>query len=76
MAQVTIYLEPEVAEKARKEAKANRTSLSKWIADLIRERTDDSWPESVKKLAGAWADFPTAEELRNPLGEDIPREDI
>jgi len=46
------------------------------VADLIREKTAARWPESVARLAGAWADFPTAEEIRAGLGEDLPREAI
>ncbi len=52
------------------------TSLSQWIADLIRERTAAVWPESVRKLAGAWQDIPFAEEIRDGMGEDMPREEI
>ena len=76
MAQITIYLEPEIASKARREAKAKNTSLSKWISELIRECTADAWPESVKQLAGAWSDFPTTTEIRKDLGNDVPREDL
>jgi hypothetical protein len=77
MAQVTIYLDPEVAEKARRAARSNKLSLSKWISELIRERTRDSWPDSVRSLAGAWsADCPAAEEMRRSLGRDVPREEL
>jgi len=45
-------------------------------ADQTREKPVSSWPESVKELAGAWPDFPTAEEIRSGLGEDVPREPL
>lgn len=32
------------------------------------------WPSAIRDLAGAWADLPTAEEIRKSLGEDLPRE--
>jgi hypothetical protein len=51
-------------------------SQSRWLADLIRERTAREWPPSVAALAGAWADLPIAEELRKGMTEDIPRESI
>ena len=51
-------------------------SKSKWVANLIKEKIADEWPESVKNLAGAWADFPSAEEIREGLGEDIKRENL
>ncbi|MFK7928022.1 MAG: hypothetical protein AB8H79_07520 [Myxococcota bacterium] len=50
--------------------------MSAWLARLIRQKTAVVWPEEVRALAGAWADdeFPTAEQLRGPLGSDVPRE--
>lgn len=74
MGQVTIYLDAEVEAKMRAAAKAMNTSLSQWIANAIREKTADVWPESVKELAGAWSDFPEIEEIRSGVGEDVPRE--
>lgn len=75
MSQVTIYLEPDLAEKARAAAEGAGVSQSKWIARLIEERLSSQWPESVKQLAGAWPeDFPEVEELRKAQGEDLPRE--
>ena len=51
-------------------------SKSKWVANLIKEKIADEWPESVKNLAGAWTDLPSAEEIREGLVEDIKREDF
>ena len=74
MTQITIYIDQETAERMRAFVEARRISQSKWIAELIRERLHNEWPDSIVELAGAWADFPTAEELRQELGQDIPRE--
>lgn len=74
MGQVTIYLDPETEAKLHEAAKKNGLSLSKWVANLIREKTATSWPSSITKLAGAWKDMPTAEEIRGGTGEDLPRE--
>lgn len=76
MAQVTLYLDPGTEEKLRAAARAAGVSNSRWVADLIRERTASEWPESVRGLAGAWADFPTAEELRAGLAADVPRKPL
>jgi hypothetical protein len=34
------------------------------------------WPDSLVKLVGSWADddFPSHEEIRAGIGEDLPRE--
>lgn len=75
MSQVTIYLEPKLAEKARAAASSQGLSQSKWIAQLIEERLRSEWPESVKRLAGSWPEtFPEAEVLRETQGDDLPRE--
>ena len=76
MAQITIYLDSEIAEKARIAAKSSRMSVSRWISQLISERTSKTWPEAVRDMAGAWSDFPTAEEIRKGLGTDVRREDF
>jgi len=76
MGQVTIYLDDEIESKMRESAEAMKLSKSKWIADLIKEKIADEWPESVRKLAGSWKDFPLAEEIRKTTGKDILREGL
>jgi len=76
MSRVTIYIDPETEAKVRDAAKAKRISLSKWIAGVIRKEVADEWPESVRGLAGAWADFPDLHDIREGLGEDVPRETL
>jgi hypothetical protein len=74
MGQVTLYLDAETEIKMKDAARAAGVSQSRWVAEVIREKTATRWPESIARLAGAWADFPTAEEIRAGLGEDVPRE--
>lgn len=74
MGQVTLYLDSDTEARMKEAAKAAGVSQSRWLADLIRDRTANEWPPSVAALAGTWADMPTAEELRQGTGEDVPRE--
>ena len=76
MGQVTIYLDNELESKVQQLTKSMHISKSKWVANLIKEKIADEWPESVKNLAGAWTDLPSAEEIREGLGEDIKREGL
>ena len=76
MGQVTIYLDNETEKKMLTMVKKSGISRSKWIAELIREKTSITWPENVRKLAGAWGDLPTAEETRAEMGSDSKREPI
>ena len=43
-------------------------------AHLVSETVSSQWPEWVARLAGAWPDFPTAEEICAGVGKDVPRE--
>lgn len=76
MGQVTIYLDAETEKKMLKIVKQKGVSKSKWIACLIKEKTTDSWPESVRGLAGSWTDLPAAEELREEVASDVEREPL
>lgn len=74
MGQVTIYIDDDTERKMLKMIEKRGISKSKWIAELIREKASTTWPEYVVKLAGAWKDLPTAEEIRKKMGNDAPRE--
>ena len=78
MGQVTLYLDPETESKMKTAAKSAGVSQSRWVADLIREKTATQWPESLRELAGSWTDddFPSLEEIRAGMGEDAPRESL
>lgn len=76
MAQVTIYLDDETVARLRAAARAAGQSMSAWLADLVRARTRQEWPEEVARLAGAWKDLPTAEELRRGQPGDTKREPL
>ena len=58
MPQVTLYIDEETDAKARTAAEATGVSYSRWVADLIRSRTRDQWPESIQRMAGGIPDFP------------------
>jgi hypothetical protein len=74
MAQVTIYLDDEVLALVKAATKISGISQSQWIAEAVRLRVKKEWPDSVVAMAGAWRDFPTAEEIRESQGPDSSRE--
>ena len=76
MGQVTIYLDAETERKMQKIIKKRGVSKSKWVSDLIKEKTVSIWPETITELAGAWADMPTSEKIRKKMGRDSCREII
>ena len=76
MGQITIYLDSETERKMINTIKKSGKSKSKWVAELIREKTASCWPENIINLAGAWSDLPTPEEIRKEMGHDVKRESI
>ena len=76
MAQLTLYIDEDTETRMRKAAKAAGLSASRWVANLIRERTAERWPESVREMMGSWPDIPTADDLREELPADVPREPL
>ena len=76
MGQLTIYIDNETEKKMTNMVKKSGMSKSKWIAELIREKTANSWPDSVVQVAGSWKDMPTAEVIRKNMGRDVDREKI
>lgn len=76
MAQVTVYLDDETAERARSAARAAGLSQSRWLAELIREKTSREWPVAVREAAGSWPEFPETDQIREASGSDIEREEL
>ena len=75
MGQVTIYLDKEIENKLKTAAKSSNLSVSKWVANIIKEKISTEWPADVVELAGSWKDnFPTLEEIRSTAGDDTERE--
>ena len=74
MAQITIYLDDEVLALVKSATKTGGISQSQWIAGAVRRRVKTEWPAAVLAMAGAWPDFPTAEEIRDSRGADASRE--
>lgn len=74
MAQITIYLDDDTTAVLKAAVKQAGVSQSQWIAEAVRQRARKEWPASVRALAGAWRNFPTAEQIRNQHGWDMLRE--
>ena len=74
MAQLTIYLPDEIEQKARRAAKVDRKSVSRWVAEQVSRKLEDAWPQAVLDAAGAAPDFPDVVKFRKGLGRDAARE--
>jgi hypothetical protein len=70
MAQVTLYLPDDIAERIRLEAKRSHKSVSAYMADLAtRELAPAGWPPGFAELWGSW-------EGSFPMAEDPPPDEI
>jgi hypothetical protein len=76
MGQITIYLDDETEKRLRSAAEGEGLPVSRWIGQLIQARMRNEWPQSVREMAGAWPDFPKLSEIREPQGDDLPREEF
>jgi predicted transcriptional regulator len=73
VAQVTLYLDDETADRLEKAAKQAGLSRSRFLANLVREKTALEWPQAVRDLAGAWRELESAKGLRRRTGRDVRR---
>jgi hypothetical protein len=76
MGQITIYLDDQTEVLVKAAVRAAGVSQSKWVADVVRERVRNQWPDSIRSLAGAWSDLPTAEQMRRRQSADLLREPL
>jgi hypothetical protein len=54
MPQLAIYIDDKLSRQLNKAIKVSGKSRSKWVADLIKAKLKDEWPEDFFKLAGSW----------------------
>lgn len=76
MAQITLYLDDETQRLVAQAAKAAHLSKSTWVAGVIQRSLASEWPQDIRRLSGAWKDFPSLEELRAEGVGDLPREEL
>jgi hypothetical protein len=73
MAQVTIYVDAETERRLKAAARKAGVSVSRWVGELVENRTRRDWPAAARELAGAWPDFPDLSDLRAAAGKDLTR---
>ena len=63
MLQLAIYIDDNLSKKLNKVIKISEKSRSKWVADLIKAKLKDEWPEDFFKLAGSWEGKETPKDI-------------
>lgn len=64
MAQITLYVPDEVADRIKREAKKAHKSVSAYVTELASKQISRrAWPARFTSLYGSWkGDFPTPED--------------
>ncbi len=76
MAQVTIYIPNDLESQIKAMASSLNISISKFISTILEQKVQNEWSSGSRKLAGAWDDFPTLQEIRANQGNDAKREEF
>jgi len=76
MPQLHLYLPKEIAEEVRRRAEKTGSSVSGYLAEIVRSRVADEWPGGFfEVVVGGWAGEPLARspqpqsEVRDPFPE-------
>ncbi len=54
MPQLHLYVSAETAEALRRKAKAHDTSVSKYLAEIVRKDLGVGFPEHYDEILGGW----------------------
>jgi hypothetical protein len=66
----------EIERRAQNAARQKRASVSRRVAQDVKQKPDNTWPPEFIAAAGSCPDFPEVEELRKGYGPDAPRESM
>lgn len=74
MPQLHLYLPKEIADEVKRRAERQGTSISRYLAEIVRARVADEWPAGFfEEVVGGWAGKPLA---RPPQPEPESREEF
>lgn len=73
MAQVTIYLDAEVARRVAGAAETSGVSVSSWVRGTLEAALGTQWPAKYFELFGALADSDIQRPPQPAPGIDVPR---
>lgn len=76
MPQLSLYIDDETLAKIEIAAKINQTSISKWVAEKLRESLVNSWPENYGSLFGSVLDESFVAEKIENFSVDSKRETL
>jgi hypothetical protein len=76
MPQVSLYLDESTHTELEARAKLNRTSLSKFVVDMIKAQLSKGWPDGFQNLFGSIEDASFHRQGEHGRALDAPRESL
>ncbi len=76
MPQISLYIDETTLRKVEDAAKKQGTSISKWVADQIREKIEPSYPQGFETLFGSIEDETFKETEEPPASADSSRDNL
>lgn len=76
MPQLSLYIDEETLSKIETAAKINKTSISKWVSERLKESLSNSWPENYGSLFGSVDDDSFIVQERRSFSDDSEREKL
>jgi len=76
VSQITIELSNDLESQIKTMANSLNISLSTFISTILEQKIQNEWNANTHKLAGAWDDFLSLDEIRSNQGTDAQREEF
>lgn len=76
MPQLSLYIDDETLSKIETAAKINKTSISKWVSERLRESLANTWPDNYRSLFGSVDDDSFIVDKHKSFTDDLEREKL
>lgn len=76
MPQLSLYIDEETLSRIETAAKINKTSISKWVSERLKESLVKSWPENYRSLFGSVDDDTFVVEKHKNFSDDSERVEL
>ncbi|MBS3897972.1 MAG: hypothetical protein KGZ54_03890 [Dethiobacter sp.] len=76
MPQLSLYIDEETLARIETAAKINKTSISKWVSERLKESLANNWPENYRSLFGSVNDDSFVYEKCKSFSNDSEREEL
>ncbi len=76
MPQLSLYIDEETLRKIETAARINKTSVSKYVSQALKEHLSRKWPEGYKEIFGSITDDSFSKSDSLNFAHDLKRESL